>query len=135
MIQRLTEIMSTHELRELQGELVRIEKGVWIEILDFDSVTEEVDILKRWEIIDIKRDDIENKEHYTITCKKLDIKTEEEKKKELCQKIISKHHGSLKATFVKCLIDGIESKSTNQLKRILYRLRGEIKDEKLPKTD
>ena len=135
MTQKLTEIMSTHELREIPGETVKIEKGVWIEISDFNIETEEVFIKKRYEIVDIRKAEGIKNDYYNIICKKMDIKKDDETKKEISKKVIEKHHDILKSSFVKCLIEGIENKSIKQLKAILYKLRGEIKDDELQKND
>lgn len=135
MAQKLTEIMSTHELRELPGETVKIEKGVWIEISDFNIETEEVFVKKRYEVVEIKKSEGQEKDYYDITCKKINFKKDDERKKELAKKVIEKHHDILKSSFVRCLIEGIENKSIKQLKGILYKLRGEIKDDELQKND
>jgi fructose-bisphosphate aldolase class 1 len=131
MTQKLTEIMSTHELREIQGETIKIEKGVWIEISDFDADTEQVFIKKRYEVIDIEKTETEDKDYYDIICRKMNFEEDEQRKKLLAEKIIEKHHDMIKSSFVKCLIDGIGDKSVKQLKSILYKLRGDIKDDEL----
>jgi len=131
MTHRLTEIMSIHELRELQGETVKVEKGVWIEISDFNADTEQVVIKKRYEVLDIEKTENGDREYYDITCKKMNFEEDERRKKVLAEKVIEKHHDMIKSSFVKCLIDGIENKSIKQLKGILYKLRGEVRDDEL----
>jgi predicted HicB family RNase H-like nuclease len=124
-LKKLTEIESIHEQREDIGGNATIEKGVWIEISDFEPETEQVQIFHRWKVIEIKKETIKNKKHYTITCKKLNVEKEKNIKKEIANKIIEKHNNILKASFTKCLIEGIDSQTTNSLKRILYKLGGE----------
>lgn len=123
--------MSSHELREIPGETVKLEKGVWIEISDFNIETEEVFIKKRYEVLEVKKTEGNEKDYYDIICKKMDFKEDEKRKRLLAEEVIRKHHDILKSSFVKCLIEGIENKSVKQLKSILYKLRGEIKDESI----
>ncbi len=125
---KLIEIQSIHEQREEPGNLVKLENGVWIEISDFDSETEQVTIQERLEIIDVQEEKKDDKIYYTFICKKLNIIDDFKIKEELANKIVDKHNLILKASFAKCLVDGIDSKSVSHLKRILYKLGGDVDD-------
>ena len=58
-----------------------IDKGVWIEILDFDPNTEQVNIKNRWEVENVEKKEEGDTKKYKVTCKVLNIKEYEKKKK------------------------------------------------------
>ena len=125
---KLFEVQSVHEQREGMGDDTKIEKGVWIEISDFDDETEQVKIHKRFEVLDVKKEDKDNRIHYVITCKKRNIEEDDKIREDLANKVIDRHKLILKASFVKCLVEGIDMKSVGELKKMLYRLGGEVND-------
>ena len=126
----LTEIQSLHEQREEFSNSVVIEKGIWIEVLDFNPHTEQVNIKHRWEVEKVEKSREKDVEKYKITCKRLNIKDYEKNKKKIAQKVFKKHKDRLKASFAKCLIEGIEIRSIPDLKHILNKLGGKVKDGK-----
>jgi len=118
---KLTEVQSMHEQREQFGNPdVVIKKGVWLEIIKFDYHTEQADILKRYEVKKIK--EVKNKDiiNYTITCQKLDHITDKNKKTLLANLILKKFNTKLKASFAKCLIEGIEFRTIPELRGMMY---------------
>lgn len=122
---KLTEVQSMHEQREYFGSPCRItKKGSWIEVLNFDSNTEKVDIKHRWEVEKIEQKTEGDLKKYKVTCKILDIKKIDDKKKKIAEKVLKKHAEILKASFAKCLIDGIEVRALDNLKSILIKLGG-----------
>ncbi len=130
-MEELIEIFSMHEQRErLEIRDNYIQVGTWLELIDFNQITEHASIKKRWlveKIIKKKEGDIEK---YKFICKPLDIDKDDKIKKELANKILNKYNKELKASFVKCLIQGIEIRSVNELKRMVYKLGGNIKNGK-----
>jgi hypothetical protein len=126
---KLIEIASMHELRGENGEEIKLEKGVWIEVADFDPITERVEIKKRVEVESVDMSEDREKEYYTIRCKRLDFKKYDEDKKALIEEIISKYHERLKASFAKCMVEGVEGQSIQKLRQILYKLKGKVDDE------
>ena len=129
-METLTEIESMHEQRERFGEPTVIKKGVWIEVLDFDPNTEQVNINHRWEVKKIEKSLDKDIEKYKVICKILKIKPYEKNKEKIAKKVIEKHKDKLKASFAKCLIDGIEVNSIPDLKHILNKLGGKVKNGK-----
>lgn len=129
MTKTLTEIQSIHESREFDPLTRKVEKNCLIEVNDFDVVTEEVKIIEQYEVLDIKKEEKDNREHYEITCKRKDFEKERIMKEELVMKIIEKHYDILKSSFVKCLVDGIDSQSMKTLKQMLFKLRGDINED------
>jgi hypothetical protein len=124
---KLLEIFSMHEQREQFYEPRRLEKGAWIEIINFEPETEQVEIFKRWEVENIERLEEKTEILYTITCKKLDIASDDKIKREIAQKILDKHALKIKASFAKCLVEGIDIRPVRQLKNVLYKMGGEQK--------
>ena len=123
-MEKLTEIGSMHEQREEFCGSTIIKKGVWIEILNFDSNTEQVDIKHRWEVEKVEKRIDKDVEKYKVICKVLNIKDYEKNKKKIAKEVFEKHKDKLKASFAKCLIEGIEVNSIPQLKHILNKLGG-----------
>ena len=128
MREKLLEIQSLHEQREkFNNPDVIIEKGVWIEILDFDTDTEQVNINHRWEVESVEKKEEHGIKKYKIICIQKDIKESDKSKKALAEKVLGKHKEKLKASFAKVLVEGIEYGSAGKLKYMLNRL-GETKD-------
>ena len=122
---KLTEVQSMHEQREMfNNSLILIDKGIWIEVINFNPHTEQVDITLRLEVEDVIRKENNGLKEYKIICRKLDIDKDYKTKEELAKKIINKHHDKLKASFAKCLIEGIDGRSIPELKGMLYKLGG-----------
>ncbi len=122
---KLIEVQSMHEQREYFNSPCRItHKGSWIEILNFDPNTEQVDIKHRWEVEKVEQKTEGDLKKYKVTCKILDIKKIDDKKKKIAEKVLKKHAEILKASFAKCLVDGIEVRTLDNLKSILIKLGG-----------
>lgn len=121
---KLIEIQSLHEQREIVGnpEIV-VKKGVWIEIINFIPDTEEVEVLKRFEVEKVEKSQVGDIKKYKVTCRKLGIKEAEEEKRKLAKLVLDKHCEKLKASFAKCLVDGIEAKSIHRLKSMSNKLK------------
>lgn len=131
VIEKLTEIQSLHEQREMfDANEIIIDKGVWIEILDFDPNTEQVNIKHRWEVENVEKKEEGDIKKYKVTCKVLNIKEYEKNKKEIAKEVLKKHSKKLKTSFAKCLVEGIETKSIPELKYVLNKLGGKVKDGK-----
>lgn len=128
--EKLIEIQSLHEQREIFDSDTLVEKGVWIEILDFNPETEQVDIKQRWEVEKVDKKEEGDVKKYKVICKKLNIKDYEEAKKKIAKEVLKKHSDKLKASFAKCLVEGINTKSIPELKHILIKLGEKIKDGK-----
>ena len=124
--EKLIEIKSLHEQREMIGNPdIVIKPGVWIEVLSFDPMTEKVKVRHRWQVERIDKREEEGKRKYKITCKKLDIEQIESTKENLAKEVLEKHKEKLKASFVKCLVDGISIRTVSELKEMLNKLGGE----------
>ena len=124
-IKKLVEVQSMHEQREYFNSPCRIvKKGVWIEILNFNPDTEQVDIKHRWEVEKVEEKIEDERKKYKVTCKVLDIDKIDGKKKKIAKKVLKKHAEILKASFAKCLVDGIDVKTIATLKGILIKLGG-----------
>ena len=122
---KLIEVQSMHEQREYFNSPCRItKKGSWIEILNFDPNTEQVDIKHRWEVEKVEQKTEGDLKKYKVTCKILDIKKIDNKNKKIAEKVLKKHAEILKASFAKCLVDGIEVRALDNLKSILIKLGG-----------
>lgn len=120
---KLTGIESMHEQRERLGfQEVPIKKGTWIEVVNFSPHTEQVGILKRLEVERVIKSKEGDLRKYKIVCSELDIEKDLKRKKEIINKIISKHNLRLKASFAKCLVDGIDCRSIPELKGMIYKL-------------
>ena len=126
MTEKLIEVQSIHEQREFDGSTRKRDVGSFVEINDLNVVIEEVKIIEQYKITDIKKEEKDNKEYYEIVCEKRDFEDERKIKEEFVRKIIEKHHDIIKSSFVKCLVDGIDSKSVNALKQMLFKLRGDV---------
>ena len=126
---KLTEVQSMHEQREYfnNPELI-VKKGAWIERLNFNENTEQVDIKDRWEIEKIETSIKDDLKKYKVTCKILDIDKIDNKKKKIAKKVLEKHAEKLKASFAKCLVDGIDKRALSNLKDLLIKLGGKIDD-------
>jgi len=126
---KLTEVQSMHEQREYfnNPDLI-VEKGVWIEVLDFNPNTEQVDIKHRWEVEKVETSIEGDLKKYKVTCKVLDIDKIDNKKKKIAKKVLYKHAEKLKASFAKCLVDGIDARTLENLKDLLVKLGGKIDD-------
>ena len=135
-MKKLIEVDSLHEQREKFGNPdILIEKGVWIEIVAFNQTTEKVAIKHRWEVEKVEYVEEKNIRNYKIICKKLNIKEYEDKKIELAKRVFEKHKIKLKASFVKCLVEGISVCSSEELRGILVKLGGDEKNENKQKSD
>mgnify|MGYP001561623435 CR=1 FL=1 len=120
---KLTEIESMHEQRERLGfQVVPIKKGTWIEVVNFSPHTEQVDILKRLEVEKVIKSEEGDLRKYKIVCSELDVKEDNKRKERIINRILSKHSLKLKASFAKCLVDGIDFRSIPELKGMLYKL-------------
>ncbi len=121
---KLLQIHSLHEQREMFGnpEII-IEKGVWIEIVNFTMETELIEVLRRFEVEKVEKIQVGDIKKYKVTCKELNIKEIDEEKRKVARLVLNKHLEKLKASFAKCLIDGIEAKSIQQLKNISNKLK------------
>ena len=98
-IKKLVEVQSMHEQREYFDNPCRIvKKGVWIEILNFNPNTEQVDIKHRWEVENVDKKIEDGFEKYKVTCKVLDINKIEKEKKKIAEKVLNKHAEILKAS-------------------------------------
>jgi len=129
-MEKLLEIQSLHEQREkFYNPDIIVKKGVWLEILDFDPDTEQIDINRRWEVVSIEKKEENGLIKYKIICIDKDIKKSDELKKALAEKVLDKHKEKLKASFTKALIEGIDYASVGRLKYMLNKL-GETKDDK-----
>lgn len=126
----LTEIESMHEQREQFDDNLNtpIEKGVWLEVIDFDPHTEKAEVLLRLEIEDIIKTEKDDINIYKIVCNELDVVKDQERKEEIAKKIIDKHNDKLKASFAKCLVDGIGCRTIPELKIMLTKLGGKTND-------
>lgn len=121
---KLIEIQSLHEQREIIGNPeVVVKEGVWIEIINFVPDTEEVEVLKRFEVKKVEKSQVGDIKKYKVTCKKLGIKEAEERKRKVARLVLKKHLKKLKASFAKCLVDGIEAKSVQDLKSMSNKLK------------
>ena len=129
-MEKLTEIQSLHEQREMFDNDIIVKKGIWIEVIEFDQITEYADVKHRWEIEKIEEKEEGNLKKYKVTCKILDIKGDEKNKKRMAKKVLDKHSKRLKASFAKCLIEGIETRSIPDLKHALNKLGGKVKSGK-----
>lgn len=107
-----------------------IEPGVWIEVLDLNPETEQVEIKNRWEVEKIDEKKEGNIKRYKVTCKILNIRDHEKNKQKLAKDVLKKHSEKLKASFAKCLVEGISTKSIPDLKHILNKLGEKVKDGK-----
>ncbi len=128
---KLTEVQSMHEQREYFDSPCRItKKGSWIEVLNFNPNTEQVDIKHRWEVEKVEEKTEGDLKKYRVTCKILDIEKIDNKKKKIAAKVLKKHAEILKASFAKCLVDGIEVRTLDNLKSILIKLGGKPNGDK-----
>jgi len=124
-MEKLTEIQSLHEQREIFGNPdILLEKGVWLEIIAFNADTEQVKVKHRWEIEKVESTEEKNIRNYKITCKKLNIKDDEDKKRKIAKKVYEKHKLKLKASFIKCLVEGISICSSKEMRELLIKLEG-----------
>lgn len=124
MNNKLTEIQSIHEQRELMGNPdIIVKEGVWIEIVNFTSETELVKVLRRFEVEKVEKSQIGDIKKYKVICKELNIKDAEERKRKIARLVLQKHMEKLKASFAKCLVDGIAVKTIQELKGISNKLR------------
>lgn len=129
-MEKLTEIQSLHEQRERFGNPdILIDKGVWLEIVAFNPNTEQVDIKHRWEVENVESTEEKNVRNYKVTCKKLNIKEYEDKKREIAKKVYEKHKLKLKASFIKCMVEGISICPSKELRELLNKLEGGNKDD------
>ena len=121
---KLTEIQSLHEQREIIGNPeVVVKEGVWIEIINFIPETEAVEIIRRFEVEKVEKSQEGDIKKYKVTCKELNIKEAEESKRKVARLVLHKHLEKLKASFAKCLVDGIEAKSIQDLKAMSNKLK------------
>lgn len=128
---KLTEIQSLHEQREFIGNPdVVVKEGVWIEIITFMHETEQVEVVRRFEVEKVEKSQEGDIKKYKVICRELSIKEVEEKKRITAHLVLDKHREKLKASFTKCLVDGIEAKSIERLKSISNKLKIYEKDEK-----
>ena len=133
---KLIEVQSIHEQREMMGNPeVIVKKGIWIEIINFIPDTEEAEVLRRFEVEKVIKSQEGDIKKYKVVCKELNIKEGEDQKRETATKVLNKHREMLKASFVKCLVDGIEARSVRHLKSMSDKLniyeekKEEVKDE------
>ena len=126
---KLIEVQSMHEQREYfnNPDLI-VKKGVWIEVLNFNPNTEQVDIKHRWEVEKVEKSREGDLNKYKIICKPLNINKIDNKKKKIAKKVLDKHAEMLKASFAKCLVDGIDKRTLANLKDMLVKLGGTIDD-------
>ena len=121
---KLLQIHSLHEQREMfSNPEIIIKKGIWIEIVNFTQETELIEVLRRFEVEKVEKIQVGDIKKYKVTCKELSIKEIDEKKRKVARLVLDKHLEKLKASFAKCLIDGIEAKSIQQLKNISNKLK------------
>lgn len=124
-VKKLTEIQSLHEQREIFGNPdVLIKNGVWIEVVGFNPTTERVDVKHRWQVEKVKTLKNKNTKIFTVTCRALDIKKYEDMKKKLAKKVFNKHETILKASFIKCLVEGIGTRTSAEMREMLIKLEG-----------
>ena len=128
--EKLTEIQSLHEQREMFENDIIIKKGIWIEVIEFDQVTEYADVKHRWEVEKVEEKEEGDFKKYKVTCKILNIEKDEKNKKKMAKEVLNKHSKRLKASFAKCLIEGIETRSIPDLKHVLNKLGGKVKNGK-----
>jgi hypothetical protein len=126
-------INSMHEMREVVGMGAGVPKvGNWIEVLDFDRKTEKVDIHQRLEIMKIDFIPFKKgKEMMVLHCVKRNVVEEQERVKVLAERVLEKHKDILKASLVKCYVEGLskESYSLGYLsRRIKKQLEGEVNE-------
>jgi len=127
----LTEIMSIHEQREMFfNPDAEVKKGVWLEVINFNPHSEEAKVLRRWQVENVEESIEGNVRTYRIDCKDLDVDVDLLKKKTLAKLIVNKHHDKLKASFVKCLVDGIERRNISELRSMLFKLGGKLDKQK-----
>ena len=128
-MKKLIEVGSMHEQREYFGnpDLI-VQKGAWIEVLNFNPNTEQVDIKNRWEVEKIESKVEGDIKKYKVTCKILDAAKIDNKKKKIAKKVLEKHAEKLKASFAKCLVEGIDKRTLANLKDLLIKLGGEVDD-------
>ena len=120
---KLIEVESLHEQREeFSNHGVIIKKGVWIEILEFDSDTEQVNINHRWEVESVEKKEEKGIRKYEVVCKIMDIKKDNDIKKALAKQVLEKHTKKLRTSFAKSLIEGVDYKSVSYLKNMLNKL-------------
>jgi len=128
---KLTEVQSMHEQREyFNSPCGIVKKGAWIEVLDFNPNTEQVNIKQRWEVEKIDKKIEDGYKIYKVTCKDLDMDKIDSKKKKIAAKVLKKHAEKLKASFAKCLVDGIDARTLDNLKSMLVKLGGKPDDDK-----
>ncbi len=116
---KLTEVQSIHEQREaMSNPEVIVKKGVWLEIVNFTLDTEQVEVLRRFEVEKVIKSQEGDIKKYKVICKELNIKELEEQKRKTARLVLDKHHERLKESFVKCLLDGISIRSIRNLKAV-----------------
>ena len=121
-------VHSMHEQREMFGNMEPVRIGDWIELLDFHRNTEEVDIHRRWKVLDINRQVGEQEDLYTIICEEIDVGSSAERVEEAARRVLEKHGDLLKASFAKSLIDGLYHRPLTALKEMFYKLGGDVKN-------
>ena len=115
---------SIHEQREVISNNLSLKKGMWIEEVDFDRKTEHVKIKSRLEVKKIrfkpyKAKNGRKRERLFIHCKKHDVKAANKEAAGIADKIIGKHNEILKASLVKCFIDGINTSSPYEIRKMM----------------
>ena len=120
---KLIEIYSLHEQREMFGNPdILIKKGVWIEIIDFERETEMAEVLRRFEVEKVEKNQIGHIKKYKVICKELDIEEMGKERRKSARLVLDKHREKLKASFAKCLVEGIDVRSIQDLKNMSNKL-------------
>ncbi len=121
---KLTEIQSLHEQREaISNPEIIVKEGVWIEIINLVLETEKVEVLRRFEVEKVEEKQVGDIKKYKVICKELNIEEMRKQRREAARLVLQKHSEMLKASFAKCLVDGIASKSIQQLKAMSDKLK------------
>ena len=103
-----------HEQREYFRKKVfvidRLRKNILIEVLDWCSKTERVDIHHRFRLKSYSWDKEKDKkyDYLTLDLKEIDIEKDKTTKKEIIDKIMTKHFDTLKYSLVTEIIKGIK---------------------------
>ena len=121
----LKRIESIHEQRETHRwkDSCAVRKGHWIEVVDFDRKTEQVTIKDRMEITKIKTEPLPNgKERLIVTCKRLDFNGQRAKANELAEQVLTKHGEMLKASLIKCYVEGLSKEDFHCLNNIARKV-------------
>lgn len=102
--EKLEFVPSLHEQRE--GYMSKeLRKDDWIEFGYFDYLTENVKVMERYEVENIKRTEDEKFSYIEIQGKKINLKEYNKKITKLINEVMKKRGDKLKTSFVKCLYE------------------------------